>query len=261
MADENDDQQARDEDARAFIDVDVARAYRQRPPYPEALFAELSRTVAGSRTVLDLGCGTGDICRRLAPYVDRIDAVDVSEPMMAAGRELPGGNSPKITWHCSPAETFACNGPYGLALAGESLHWMQLATVLPKIAAALAEGARFGVISREESAPWGTDFLQIIPGFSAAKAYRPRDLVAEIESAGLGECERRIVFGPEPFSQTVDDYVELQHSRGAFALRRMGAKRSAEFDHALRAILADYAVDGRVTYDFSATARFFRLHR
>jgi predicted TPR repeat methyltransferase len=188
MAHQAADQQARDEDARAFIDADVARAYRQRPPYPEALFEELSRTVIGNRAVLDLGCGTGDLCRRLAPYVERIDAVDVSEPMMAAGRAAPGGNSPKITWHGSTAEDFTHNGPYGLAVAGERLHWMELATVLPKVAAALSSRARFALISREEAAPWSSDFLRIIPGFSAAKAYRPRDLVAEIESAGLGEC-------------------------------------------------------------------------
>jgi hypothetical protein len=69
------------------------------------------------------------------------------------------------------------------------------------------------------------------------------------------------VFGPEAFTQTVDEYIELQHSRGAFALRRMGSSRVLEFDRALRAILENYAVDGSVTYDFSATVRFFRLSR
>jgi len=259
MAGRTDDQQARDEDARAFIDEDVARAYRQRPPYPDALFEELSRTVRGSRAVLDLGCGTGDLCRRLAPYVERIDAVDVSAPMIAAGRQAPGGSSPKISWHCAPAESFAYSGPYGLAMAGESLHWMELAVVLPKVAASLAPESSFGLVSREEAAPWGDDFARIIPGFSAAKAYRRRDLVEEIESAGLGRCERTVVFGPERFTQTLDEYVELQHSRGAFALRRMGTKRALEFDHALRDILNGYAVDGNVAYDFSATVRFFHL--
>ena len=46
----------------------VAAAYPHRPPYPTAVFPLLADLIAApSRTVLDIGCGTGD----LAPLVDR----------------------------------------------------------------------------------------------------------------------------------------------------------------------------------------------
>jgi ubiquinone/menaquinone biosynthesis C-methylase UbiE len=59
---------------------------------PHELFVELfSRCCGdpGQATLLDLGCGPGDICRRLArAFTDcHIHAVDASAPMLALGRE------------------------------------------------------------------------------------------------------------------------------------------------------------------------------
>jgi predicted TPR repeat methyltransferase len=79
--------------------------YPYRPPYPDEaieLLVELIRD--GPRTVLDAGCGTGDLSRRLAPRVDRVDAVDASAAMLAKGRQLP------VVWGI-PA-------PHGFADAG-----------------------------------------------------------------------------------------------------------------------------------------------
>ncbi len=39
-----------------------------------------------SWTVADLGCGTGNACGMLAPYVAKVIAIDQSEPMLAAAR-------------------------------------------------------------------------------------------------------------------------------------------------------------------------------
>jgi ubiquinone/menaquinone biosynthesis C-methylase UbiE len=72
---------------------------------------------------VDLGCGTGDISRLLAPFVEHVDAVDVSQEMIEAGKKAPGGDSRKLAWHLASAEEFHYRGPYGLAVAGESVHW------------------------------------------------------------------------------------------------------------------------------------------
>src|SRR5579884_4295939 len=77
--------------AAVFQDQCVADAYHHRPPYPqEAIDLLASLIVDTPRTVLDVGCGTGDIVRRLAPLVDRLDAVDISLPMLEWGKRLPG---------------------------------------------------------------------------------------------------------------------------------------------------------------------------
>ncbi len=60
-----------------FGDPSVAAAYPSRPPYPPELFEILLGLIRDEpRVVLDLGCGTGDISRPLAPHVSPIDAAD-----------------------------------------------------------------------------------------------------------------------------------------------------------------------------------------
>src|SRR5215217_4625956 len=82
-----------------FQDQSVAVAYPRRPPYPAAIFDALAGLLPiASRAVLDVGCGTGDVARRLAPLVERVDAVDVSAAMIAQGRRQPGGDVPNLRW-------------------------------------------------------------------------------------------------------------------------------------------------------------------
>lgn len=64
--------------AEGFQDEQVVAVYHQRPPYPAEAFTLLLELAAGG-PVLDLGCGPGDIARRIAPHVERVDAVDFSD--------------------------------------------------------------------------------------------------------------------------------------------------------------------------------------
>jgi hypothetical protein len=76
-----------------FNEQSVVAAYAHRPPIPAPVFDVLLGLLAdGPGAVLDAGCGTGAVARRLAPHVARVDAVDVSRPMIDAGRRLPGGD-------------------------------------------------------------------------------------------------------------------------------------------------------------------------
>ena len=65
-----------------FTDPNVARAYRYRPEYPPDTFRILSDLIVGPPTVLDVGAGTGAIARGMVPFVDRVDAVDISTAMI-----------------------------------------------------------------------------------------------------------------------------------------------------------------------------------
>ena len=50
-----------------FQEPSVAERYDFRPPYPAEVFEILTSLLGdGPRTVLDAGCGTGDLARRLA---------------------------------------------------------------------------------------------------------------------------------------------------------------------------------------------------
>lgn len=164
-----------------FKDAQVAAAYPHRPPYPTAaidVLVQLAGAADGApgrrRAVLDIGCGTGDVARRLAPLMDRIDAVDFSDAMIAQGQRLPGGAHPAIRWTESAVETAPLSPPYALVTAGESLHWMRWDVVLPRLRAALAPGGVLAILNRDWDQPQALrDRLRpIFARFSANKDYR-----------------------------------------------------------------------------------------
>src|SRR5438034_6220833 len=85
----------RREHAQQFQDQSVVDVYHLRPPYPEEVFSLLARLVdPDCRRMLDVGCGTGDIARRMAPRVEHVDAVDLSAAMIAKGKRLAGPDAP-----------------------------------------------------------------------------------------------------------------------------------------------------------------------
>jgi len=125
-----------------FEDASVVAAYHLRPPYPAEAFEVLDRLQSASGgTILDLGCGTGDVTLGLIGRAEGIDAVDSSRAMLAAACRRPGADHPSIRWICVAAEAFNFARPYSLVIAGESLHWMDWDIVVPKIAGCIAPGA------------------------------------------------------------------------------------------------------------------------
>ena len=72
-----------------FQDPAIVAAYHHRPPYPPGSSLSWPVGPRGAGRVLDLGCGTGDVARPLAPLVARVDAVDISPPMIAKGAACP----------------------------------------------------------------------------------------------------------------------------------------------------------------------------
>src|SRR5258708_38031284 len=118
--------------AARFGDQSVVDRYHLRPAYPPEIFTLLNALIVDEpRAVLDVGCGTGNVARPLAEYVERVDAVDRSLPMLARARTLPGGDSPKIRWLHGRAEDVETQPPYALVTAGENQHWADLEGGLP----------------------------------------------------------------------------------------------------------------------------------
>ncbi|HEX5479155.1 MAG TPA: class I SAM-dependent methyltransferase [Dehalococcoidia bacterium] len=242
----------REENAAAFSDEDVVAAYRFRPPYPDTLIDRLlALPPGGARNVLELGCGTGDLCRTLAPRVEHVDAVDPAAAMLRAAKASSGGDAANITWTQALAEDFDYPRPYDLVLTAESIHWMDWDAVFPRLAGAMSSGGRLVWLTREEDAPWADDYRALIPAFSVVSDYRPLDFPTELERGGYWRIEGRDATPPVPFRQSVEHYIELQHSRSSFARYRIGEKKAAEFDAALRRMLEPYADDGVIEYAFS----------
>ena len=227
--------------AAAFQDPDVAAVYYTRPPYPEEVFALLDGLLIDRpRTVLDLGCGTGAIARRLASVVDRVDAVDVSTAMIEEGRRLPDGDHPALRWIVSRAEDAPLNPPYAMIVAGSSLHWMDWNVLLPRLRHLLTPRGMLAIVNDGEAPPpWHDGLRVLIQRYSANQDFLPRfDLPTELTARGLFEPRGRRKTSPVPFQQSVDDYVESFHARSALARSRLGAEAAARFDAELRDLLA-----------------------
>ncbi len=243
--------------AAQFQDAAVVAAYPARPPYPAAVFDLLAALVVGPRVALDAGCGMGDVARRLAPRMERVDAVDLSAAMVAAGRQQPGGDAANLRWQVAALEEATLAGPYGLAVTGESLHWMDWERALPRLHAALAPGAPLVIVERaEEASPWRGALLRLITRASTNKEYRPYDLVAELERRGLFALVGARRTEPEPFSQSIGAYIESIHSRNGFSRDRMRREDAAAFDDAVAALLAPHTSDGQVTLRIAAELRW-----
>ena len=232
-----------------FRDQSVAAAYPHRPPYPAATFDVLAGLLTDlPRAVLDVGCGTGDIARRLAPLVAQLDAVDPSAAMIARGRRQPGGDAANLNWIEALVEEAELSPPYGLITAGESLHWLEWATVLPRFAEMLDARGSLALIERD----WGSSeavtdrVYPIIARYSTNRDFRPYNLLDELTTRGLFTVGGTRRVGPEPWQPTIAEYIECRHSQNGLSRERMGASAVA-FDEELRAALLALCDEGALT--------------
>ncbi|GLZ81857.1 hypothetical protein Afil01_66640 [Actinorhabdospora filicis] len=240
--------------ARVFGHQGVAEAYRHRPPYPDQVFAILGRlATAVPRTVLDLGAGEGALARPLASIVERVDAVDVSAAMIAVGRSRPGGDAPNLRWIHGPAETAGADGPYALATAGASLHWMDLAPLMARLDAVLAPGAQLAIVEHgARDAPWRERLDAVIERYSRNPDHDPAFSVVNV----LGETFRRAGMAetrPVPFRQPVADFVEGLHSTSALAREHMDARESDAFGREVAEAVGPWIRDGVLDMTVTAT--------
>lgn len=227
-----------------FADAEVARLYRHRPPYPEAVFAILRRLLVEPRTVLDAGAGTGALARGLVRSAERVDAVDPSVAMIDAGRRLPEGDDRRLRWILGRAEQVELRPPYGLIVCGASLHWMDLDLALPRFREALAPDAEVAIVDAEIiHGPYRDDVLAVIREHSEIDRHvETRDVVDELRRADRFDVHGEERTSPVAFDQSVDDYIELLHSTSTLARIRLG-DRSGRFDAQIRDVFHRHGID------------------
>jgi ubiquinone/menaquinone biosynthesis C-methylase UbiE len=233
-----------------FQDQSVVDRYHLRPAYPRETFTLLNGLIVDEpRVVLDVGCGTGNVARPLAEYVERVDAVDLSLPMLERARTLPGGDSAKIRWMHGRAEDVELEPPYALVTAGESLHWMEWDVVLPRLARVLTPHGLLAIAFVEEQpAPWSEGAGQIKQRFTNNPAYQPFNWIAALEKQRLFQPLGYRLTAPVSVSQTVEDYIAAQHARSTLSLETMTAEQATQFDREMQALLLPFAQDGLLTF-------------
>jgi ubiquinone/menaquinone biosynthesis C-methylase UbiE len=230
----------RTEYASRFKDQSVVDVYHHRPPYPGELFDILVGLITDEpRTVLDVGSGSGDIARRLIPLVERVDAVDFSQPMIEKGRLLPDGDSPRLHWIYGRAEDVPLYPPYALITAGQSLHWMEWDIVLPRFHQVLTANGYLAIVNSEVAPlPWVDDLGELIKRYSTNRDYQPFDLLKELELRGLFQLQGEKQTTPVPFVQSLENYVESFHSMSSLSRAAMTADAVTDFDNELRSLVS-----------------------
>lgn len=232
--------------SRQFDDASVVAAYGTRPPYPAGLLSTIVDLAGGGRArLLDLGCGTGELSRRLAPSVAAITAVDQSPRMIATARAAPGGDAPNITWMVGAVEDVALSGPFDAAVAAESFHWFEWAPLCARLAA-LVPSRRLVLIEGriEEDTSWTAALRRAIATYSTNREFEPYSLIEELAVRGHMTVRGRVRLGPEPFRQSVDDYVTCLHSRNGLSRDRLSPPAAAAFDAAVRELVTPHSRGG-----------------
>ena len=233
--------------AAVFAHGGVAEAYAERPPYPEAVFDTLETLlVAEPRVVLDLGAGEGALARPLAGRVDRVDAVDVSEAMIARGRTRPGGDRPNLRWLLGSAEEVELAGPYGLATAGASLHWMDLERVSERMLEVLDDGAFLAIVEHGHvDLAWQAGLQEVIVRHTRNLEFRSDESVVEtLVRRELFEQVGELETATEVVRQPVEGYVEHFYSTASLAREHMSEAEAQAFSSAGRELVAPYATEG-----------------
>jgi len=234
--------------AEQFCDASIVEAYRARPPYPaglDPLFIELAG--GADAHILDLGCGTAELARRLAPRVRAVTAVDHSANMIAQARALSGGDAPNVTWVVGRVEDVRLAGPFTSALAGQSFHWFDWAVLVRRLAEWVPTRRLILADRREGPSPWSEALAGLFRRFSTNKDFEPFDLVDELTARRYLAVEGRMSQRPEPFAQSIDDYVTSLHSQNGFSRDRMPAADLSAFDAAVRAAVTPYTRNGLLT--------------
>jgi SAM-dependent methyltransferase len=239
--------------ADIFKDRSVVDAYRFRPTYPPAVFEILNGLVdmrAKPRVILDAGCGTGFLARELTRLADRVDAVDISENMVRAGRELAGGDSTKLHWICAAIEDAPLNPPYALIAVGEALHWMEWDIAMPRFAASLTPNGFLAIVEHDAvREDWIREMLRAVAAYSMNRDFEPYNMTTiaeELRSRGLFELAGTRQTGVVETRQLIEEVVESLHARNGFSRDRMSAKAQAECDRALTQALRHRFPDGIV---------------
>jgi SAM-dependent methyltransferase len=231
-----------------FQDPLVVEAYPARPPYPSAVFEHLVGLIRDTpANLLDVGSGPGDIARRLAPLVARVDAVDASAAMLDVGRASAGGDAPNLRWihsRLEDAQTLL-QPAYALITAGESLHWLEWDIALPLFARLLTPGGVLAIIDRRWDGPpvLGERLLPIFQRYSPLP-WQNVSLLEELRRRALFDLLGQARFGPEAWRTTREQYILARHSQRTFSRTHMGPTDVQAFDTALRGILDELCADG-----------------
>ncbi|SFE22659.1 Methyltransferase domain-containing protein [Actinopolyspora alba] len=237
---------------------------RYRPGYPPEFFSYLADRFAlnGAQTVLDLGCGTGQIAIPLAPHVARVIAVDPEPSMLDEGRRLAAEHgADTIDWrHGDSHHLHELTLPtLDLATMGASFHWTDRDALLAELDTLIAAHGAVVVLSggapgEHTPAPWEETITDIRTRYlgparrAGSSTYtHPKESHAEVLARSPFSHVDTVTWTWH-LPRDLDAIVGLQFSYSYFAPAQFDDENiRARFEHDLRTELATQFPHGDFT--------------
>jgi ubiquinone/menaquinone biosynthesis C-methylase UbiE len=121
-----------------------------RPKYPPQLFDDIAKKykLDSSGSLLDLGCGTGELAIPLAKYFNKVLAIDPDKGMLAEGRKKSSKyHISNIKWQKGSSKTLKkVEGSFKLVTMGQSFHWMDGEVVLRQLYRIVESGGGVAIV-------------------------------------------------------------------------------------------------------------------
>jgi SAM-dependent methyltransferase len=238
---------------------------RYRPGYPpEAIDVLVDRFRLGPQTtVLDLGCGTGQIAIPLAQRRIPVCAIDPDEEMLSEGRraEASAGGA-AIRWLLGDDRRLATLDlhPLMLCAMGASFHWMDRGAVLRDLDALILPGGGVAVLSAgrdgaaSRSGPWleladtvVKEFLGAVRRAGATTYSHPDEDHATVLRRSAFSAVESLSF-KRTSTISVDEIIGLQLSMSFSSPVQLGSRLGA-FIAALRERLLAIEPSGQLAWD------------
>jgi SAM-dependent methyltransferase len=129
---------------------DVAEVYdRHRPAYPDALIDQACEVggLGPGATVLEIGCGTGQLTRSLLTRGLRVTAVEPGERLIARARDQLGNAGEVEFVNRRLEEASLPHAHYSAAFSASAIHWVDPDVSWRKAADALVDGGTLALVS------------------------------------------------------------------------------------------------------------------
>ena len=122
---------------------------RHRPAYPDALIDRACALggLGPGATVLEIGCGTGQLTRSLLARGLRVTAIEPGERLIARARDRLGDAGSVEFVNARLEETLLPDSQYSAVFAGSAIHWVDPDVSWRKTAAALVDGGTVALLS------------------------------------------------------------------------------------------------------------------
>ena len=227
---------------------------KYRPAYPAELLSDIVGfyKLDGRGSLLDLGCGTGELAIPLAGYFDSVLAIDPEPGMLAAGKaKARQADIKNIGWQIGSDGTITgVKNKFRLVTMGQSLHWMNEKAAIDQVYDSLETPGGLTVVSGG-----GISLFS-----SKSQPFRPKDIVIKRLITRYLGTERRAgdsTYKPSDLSWEQDLFPKSKF--GGFRKRAYQVKVVRDVDQELGYLYSmswakpDFFGDKK--YDFEAEFR------